>query len=389
MTAGLLLLLGLLGAQTLALVLLCVRLAPGRYRLPPAAPVLGDIEDTTVSVVVPARNEATRIGPCLDGLRRQRAPMTEVIVVDGGSTDGTGAMVDAASRQDPRIRRIDEPPRTPDRVGRPWAIAAGCDAARGEWILVVDADVTPNDGMVGGALLAARASALDAVSFAPRIIAPTGGSRWMQHALLTTIVYRFGATGVSTPPERLVANGQCLLMRRDVLERLGGYGVASRSFCDDVLIMRHLAARGAKVGFHDGRRLLDVVMYRTLAETWRAWPRSLSMRDATATSQHWQDALFLILAQAIPLPLLLLLPFTRTALGMPASLATALIAVNSALFIVRLLVAAATAPSFARRGAAYWMAPFADLPAVSRVIATMTRPAREWRGEIRAEPVPG
>jgi dolichol-phosphate mannosyltransferase len=61
----------------------------------------------------------------------------------------------------------------------------------------------------------------------------------------------------------------------------------------------------------------------------------------------------------------------------------ALVAVNAALLVVRLLLAGATAHSFAPRGLAYWLAPLADLPAVLRVIATMVRTPREWRGQIR------
>jgi len=60
-----------------------------------------------------------------------------------------------------------------------------------------------------------------------------------------------------------------------------------------------------------------------------------------------------------------------------------LVAANAALVIVRMLFAAATAHSFARRGLAYWLSPLADAPTVLRVVETMTHPPREWRGEPR------
>jgi dolichol-phosphate mannosyltransferase len=340
--------------------------------------------DTSVSVVVPARNEAERIGPCLDGLRAQGAPLVETIVVDGHSTDDTPALVDAAAARDPRIRRMDEPPRPPEAVGRPWAIAAGCAAARGEWVMVVDADTTPQPGMIAGAISAARRLRLDVVSFAPRIVAPGAGARWLQPAFLTTLVYRFGPAGAGrSDPERVMANGQCLLMRRSVLEGAGGYGAAADSYCDDVRIARHLASRGARVGFLDGPRLLDVVMYRTGRETWRAWPRSLSVRDATRGRWRWLDALTLLLAQALPLPVLLMLALRSGTLDASRWVVAGLSAVNGALLIVRLLLAGATAHSFARRGLAYWLAPLADPAAVLRVIETTVHRPREWRGQPR------
>ena len=369
-------------AQVVALIVVCVRLARGRRRVPPVEPREDGVRGTSVSVVVPAHNEARRIGPCLAGLQAQGAPLDEVIVVDGGSTDGTPALVDEAGSRDPRVRRLDEPPKPSGLVGRPWAIAAGCAVARGEWVFVVDADTAPRPGMVGGAVAAARRLGLDVVSFAPCIVAPGAGARWLQPAFLATLVYRFGPPGVDAPdPDRAMANGQCLLIRRDVLERAGGYGIAARSYCDDVRIVRQLAASGARVGFLDAPRLLDVEMYPTGRETWRAWPRSLNLRDASSARWRWLDALLLILAQALPIPILLGL-----ALGVfdgRRGWGLALVAVNAALITVRVVLAAATAHSFARRGLAYWLSPLADAAAVLRVVETMARRPREWRGEPR------
>ena len=371
-----------LAAQLAALVVICARLAPGRHRLPEAEPdVTGSSAgDTTVSVVVPARNEAARIVPCLEGLRAQQRPLIEVIVVDGHSTDATPVLVRAAAALDPRVRLLEEPPRPAGRVGRPWAIAAGCAAARSEWILVVDADTAPRPGMVAGAVAAARRHDLDAVSFAPRIIAPSAGARWLQPSLLTTLVYRFGPPNASASAERVMANGQCMLMRRDVLERAGGYGVADDSYCDDIRIARHLAARGARVGFLDGPRLLDVTMYPTARETWRAWPPSLHMRDATRMRWRWLDAIVLLLAQALPVPMLLFLALTAGRLHAPHPVVTGLVAVNGALLLVRVLLSLATAHSFGVRGIPYWLAPLADPFTVPRVIRAMIAAPREWRG---------
>ena len=69
-----------------------------------------------VSVVIPARNEAERIGPCLVGLLADEA-LHEVIVVDDGSTDGTAAV---ARRAGTAVVAAAPPP--PGWVGKPWAL---------------------------------------------------------------------------------------------------------------------------------------------------------------------------------------------------------------------------------------------------------------------------
>jgi dolichol-phosphate mannosyltransferase len=242
--------------------------------------------------------------------------------------------------------------------------------------------------MVAGVVAAARRHGLDAVSFAPRIIAPGAGARWLQPGFLATLVFRFGAAGAPTEaPERAMANGQCLLMRRDVLERAGGYRPATTSYCDDVRIVRHLGSHGARVGFLDGRELLDVEMYPTGRETWRAWPRSLNLRDATSTRWRWFDALVLVLGQALPLPMLLLVGLTAMTGGPlrgTPSLLAALATVNALLLGMRVLLGIAMAPSFAPRGAAYWLSPLADPATALRVVATMFTRPREWRGATGA-----
>jgi len=134
------------------------------------------------------------------------------------------------------------------------------------------------------------------------------------------------------------------------------------------------------VGFLDGPRLLDVTMYPSARETWRSWPPSLHMRDATRMRWRWLDALVLLFAQALPIPMLVLLGLAAGRLDAPRVVVAGLLVVNVMLLVVRALLAAATAHSFGLRGIPYWLAPLADPFTVPRVIWAMITPPREWRG---------
>ena len=368
-------------AQGIALAVLLVRLLPGRRRRPPVAPrPAASSADGDVSVVVAALDEAHRIQPCLDGLTAQGTVVREILVVDSGSTDGTQDLVRAAAARDPRIALLRDPPLPSGWVGKVWALEHGLAQARGEWVLGVDADTAPQPGCVGGALAAAREHSYDAVSFAPRFRIDSAGERWLQPALLVTLVYRFGAAGVDADPERVLANGQCFLARRAVLEAIGGYAVARTSFADDVTLARALARAGHRVGFLDGSRLYDVRAYTSAREVWREWGRSLDLKDATTRARQWADVVFLLVVQGTPLPalvVLLLRALERASLGGDA---LALLATSSALVGMRLLVQFALAPSYAERGAPFWLAPLADpLAALRILLSTLRRPTR-WRG---------
>jgi dolichol-phosphate mannosyltransferase len=379
--------------QGAALARVTVRLLPGRHRLPPVAPRPHGRRDTTVTVIVATLNEARRIGPCLAGLEAQGAPLVEVLVVDSRSTDGTRELVEAVARRDPRFRLLTDAPRPPGWMGKVWALETGLRHARGEWVLGIDADTEPVPGLVAATVGAARRHRYDVVSFAPCFADQTAGERWLQAAMLTTLVYRVGAAGDSdADPERVMANGQCFLARRAVLEREGGYAPARASWCDDVTLARHLARRGHRVGFLDGARLYRVRSYASAAEAWREWGRSFDLSDASAPWRQYLDCATVTLAQGLPLLVLAALAVLHLthgadvgaalrSLASPAPSALGLLALgNLVLLGIRLGLLAAIRGSYARRGLPFWLSPTADPLAVARLWLSTVRRPRAWRG---------
>lgn len=89
----------------------------------------------TVSIIVPAYNAQERLPRCLDALRAQTHDDVQVVLVDDGSTDATARIVDAAAREDARFVALHQ-----ENAGPPAARNAGLAAARGEWLMFVDAD---------------------------------------------------------------------------------------------------------------------------------------------------------------------------------------------------------------------------------------------------------
>jgi rSAM/selenodomain-associated transferase 2 len=78
-----------------------------------------------LSAVIPTRNAARTLGPCLAAVREA----DEIVVVDGGSTDGTAAIAERAG-----ARLVRSAP------GRGIQLAAGAEAAKGDWLLFLHAD---------------------------------------------------------------------------------------------------------------------------------------------------------------------------------------------------------------------------------------------------------
>ncbi len=381
----------LVAIQLPMFVLLLLRLAPGRTRRPPMAPVLTPSTDTSVTVLVATLNEAARIQPCLDGLMQQVAPLLEVLIVDSHSTDGTQALVHAATARDARIKLVIDEPLPDGWVGKVWALDNGLRHARGEWILGIDADTVPAVGLVGAVIDAATRDNFDVASFSPRFEKQSAGERFVQPAMLTTLVYRCGAAGVTQPPpDRVLANGQCFLAKRALLQQHGGYAPARASFCDDVTLARHLASRGARVGFLDGSKIIRVRSYSSFGEMWREWGRSFDLKDATTPWRRAVDLLLVWSVQAAPLPVLLGLSWNWRALTGESSsdvtraLVHAMLAVNASALALRLFMVFALRGSYATRGVSFWCSWLADMPAAMRLTWSMLRTPSRWRGRSYA-----
>lgn len=391
----------LLVLQLPATFLLLSRLLLGAQRQQPIQPVLAAPAHRreaagkagAVSIVVPTLNEAHRVTPCLRGLSAQGTEVGEIVVVDSRSTDGTQDVVAAWARQDSRIRLITDEPLPEGWVGRPWALQTGflqSDPA-GEWVLGIDADTQPQPGLVASLLHEAIAQGYDMVSLSPRFILHSPGEWWLQPALLMTLIYRYDSAGVQKPQaERVMANGQCFLARRSVLDTLDGYSCAAGSFCDDVTLVREAARRGFRVGFLDGAEVISVRMYEGLQETWQGWGRSLDLKDATTQGQLWNDLWLLVATQGLPLLLIVLLTGAWGS-GVRSPTLLGAITLNSLLLCMRFGMQVAVAGSYqwpkssaplpARLAAqSFWLAPFADPFAVLRIVISALQRSITWRG---------
>ncbi|MBC8086122.1 MAG: glycosyltransferase family 2 protein [Phycisphaerae bacterium] len=380
--------------QTVVLAVLLIRLLPGRTRMPAVEPLINSNKPATVSLVVATLNEAARIAPCLEGLRAQGNAVLEFLFVDSNSTDGTREMIEAARVLDPRMQLLSDAPQPRDWIGKVWALETGRRHAKGEWILGIDADTVPAPGMVAGIVQAMERGRYDAASFGPRFIGQSPAERWLQPAMLMTLIYRCGAAGAKTvEPKRVLANGQCFMVRRALLEANGGYSIAQHSFSDDVTLARHLAQNGARVGFLNGRRIISVRAYRSAGEMWREWGRSFDLKDSTTATRRVSDVLFVWLTMALPLPVLIVATGAlaqvirspvHTGLHIESSPLTlwlaALIGANAFLLCVRILLVYAIRGSYGERGWTFWMSWLADIPAAVRLTMSAMQRPRSWRG---------
>jgi 4,4'-diaponeurosporenoate glycosyltransferase len=239
----------------------------------------------SVSVVVPARDEAERLPRLLDGLvgsvpeEMIEEMIDEVIVVDDGSSDGTA---DVARARGVRVITTDVPV---GWTGKAHACARGAAAAHGDVLVFLDADVEPRGprGSVVADLATAAATTGGIVSAHPvhRV------ERVYERPSAGPGVVALLAAGTGGPTARrwwrgAFAFGPALAVPADVYRRIGGHAAVRGSVVDDVALARRAAAMGVPVAAYLGGPQLTYRMYPGgLGRLIEGWTKNLAAGGAT------------------------------------------------------------------------------------------------------------
>jgi glycosyltransferase involved in cell wall biosynthesis len=225
-----------------------------------------------LSVIVPARNEEACLADCLRTLVGQAGPRYEIIVVDDESTDGTRAIADSFP-----VRVIAADPLPEGWTGKCNAAWRGARIAKGQWLLFTDADTRHSPTSIASGLQEAKENEPDLLSYSPKQEVGSLAERALMPVIFGELATTYPPKEVSDPASPLAAaNGQYLLIRRDVYDAIGGHASVATAILEDV----ELAKRAKQAGYKLHFRMSDVVttrMYRSFGEMWEGWTKNLAL----------------------------------------------------------------------------------------------------------------
>ncbi|MEP6464349.1 MAG: glycosyltransferase [Frankiaceae bacterium] len=229
-----------------------------------------------VSLLLPLRDEVHRVTPCLQALLgQQRLRDVELLVLDDGSTDGTAELVRQVAGD--RARILTGAPLHPGWLGKPWACAQLAEAATGDVLVFLDADVVLAPAAVARTVTLLRDGGLELVSPYPRQRAETPAERLVQPLLqwswLTFLPLRLAER--SPRPSLAAANGQLLGVDAAAYRTFRGHGAVAGEVVDDVALLRALKRAGFRVVVADGTDLAVCRMYASWAELRDGYSKSL------------------------------------------------------------------------------------------------------------------
>ncbi|MFI6416076.1 glycosyltransferase [Streptomyces sp. NPDC050842] len=234
-----------------------------------------------VVVVVPARDEAEVLPLSLPSLLAQDYPgEAEVILVDDGSTDGTGRLAaELGARHGGLPLTVVEPGEMePGWTGKLWALRHGVALARArepEFLLLTDADIAHEPDSLRLLVAAARANDLDLVSQMARLRVASPWERLVVPAFVYFFAQLYPFRWINRArPRATAAAGGCVLLRTETAVAAGVPEAIRRAVIDDVSLARAVRRAGGRVWLGLAERVDSIRPYPGLAELWRMVSRS-------------------------------------------------------------------------------------------------------------------
>jgi len=228
-----------------------------------------------ITAIVPARNEEIVIEGCVRSLARQ-AEIAEIFVVDDHSADRTAEIVRALMPEIRNLQLLESREIPAGWLGKNHAVWNGAKHASSRWLLFADADAELLDGATTRALRIAEEKSATLVSFSPEQVTEA----WYEKALIPFIYSRlakyFSYDAVNdAKSEVAAANGQFLMIRRDVYDAIGGHQAVAAEVLEDVGLAKRAKTAGYSIWFGSGVGVVRVRMYRSFQAMREGWKKNL------------------------------------------------------------------------------------------------------------------
>jgi len=240
-----------------------------------------------VSILIPARNESKRIGPCLKSLLKLDYPNYEILVLDDRSTDNTFNLVQAYAKRNPstgsgkvphplKVIRGKELP--PGWLGKPWACYQLSQEAKGEWLFYIDADTWHLPETLKRTVQMAEGEKADVLSLLTRQITKT----WMEALVIPVMAFhllaffpaRWALNAKSRFSRFAGVSGQFIFIRRTVYRAFGGHHKVKNEIVEDLNFGKQLVKAGYRLVLGDGSDFSFCRMYVSPGEVWQGFSKN-------------------------------------------------------------------------------------------------------------------
>jgi glycosyltransferase involved in cell wall biosynthesis len=228
-----------------------------------------------VSAIIPARNEEISIARAVESVAAQ-PEIGEVIVVNDQSTDRTGEILEELARRIEKVKVLTAESLPDGWVGKNHAVSVGAASATGDWLLFTDADTYHQPGSARRALGDAVEHNAVLVSYSPEQEMDSFWERALIPFVYCRLAARFSFAQVNRADTTdAAANGQYVLVLREVYETLSGHGAVRGEILEDVALARRVKHAGYGIYFTAPVGTVRTRMYRSFGAMWQGWTKNL------------------------------------------------------------------------------------------------------------------
>ena len=247
-----------------------------------------DHQAPDVSICIPARNEENSIERCVRSALNQRYPNYHIYVLDDGSTDKTGEILEKLVAESPnQLSVITGKPKPDGWLGKSWACHQLSDAASGDILIFIDADTWLEPE---AAAKVVRTMGRDVVDFITLWPSQQLGTFWektviplVYHGLLTLLptryVYRVPQWIPSFLKKKIspffaAACGQFMAFKRSAYESIGGHTSVKNEIVEDVELAKNIKRAGLNMKMYHGRQTVSCRMYTSSEQLWEGFRKN-------------------------------------------------------------------------------------------------------------------
>lgn len=221
----------------------------------------------SVTVIVAAKDEQDAIVDTLRLLGAQTHPDLEIIAVDDRSTDDTRARMQQAAAEIPQLRVLVIEDLPHGWLGKNHAIARAATLARGEWLLLTDADVRFAPDAVSRAVQFASEHGIDHLVVAPKLRAPTFWLKSLIAFFILNFTLGFRPQYAANPRSKaFIGLGACNLVRRSVYEAVGTHAAIAMRPDEDLRLGERIKRAGFVQRFLPAKNFAEVQWYSSAAD---------------------------------------------------------------------------------------------------------------------------
>ncbi len=200
------------------------------------------VQESLVSILIPARNEEKNIGNLLDRLYEQDYQNLEIIVLDDNSDDRTSSITREKMKRDSRIQLIHNDHLPEGWTGKNNACSLLSENAGGDYFLFLDADISIKENIISEMIQYMKLKNLVLVSIFPKQLMGSFGERitvpnmnWILLSLLPLYMVR-----ISKRPSLSAANGQFMLFNAEIYRKIKPHEMVKTSLVEDIEMMRKI-----------------------------------------------------------------------------------------------------------------------------------------------------